>query len=84
MASRPTLENLERGILAGDRASLARAITLSESSRPDDQARAQDLIAALLPHTGTGRRVGLTGVPGAGKSTMVEALGVWLIELNWV
>lgn len=80
MAARPTVEELERGVLAGDRASLARAITLSESSRVDDQDQAQELIARLLPHTGRARRVGLTGVPGAGKSTMIEALGVWLIE----
>ncbi len=80
MVARPTLEELEAGVVGGDRASLSRAITLAESSRPDDQELAQQLIAKLLPRTGGARRVGMTGVPGAGKSTTIEALGMWLIE----
>lgn len=77
---RQPVEELEAGVRAGDRGALARAITLAESSRPDDQELAQELIAALLPATGKALRVGLTGVPGAGKSTVIEALGVWLIK----
>jgi len=73
-------DELAQGILAGDRGALSRAITLTESRRPGDQERAQELIATLLPETGKARRIGLTGVPGAGKSTAIEALGVWLIE----
>lgn len=80
MARRESVEELREGILAGDRGVLSRAITLAESRRPDDQERAQELIAAILPETGKARRLGLTGVPGAGKSTTIEALGVWLIE----
>jgi LAO/AO transport system kinase len=80
MAGRESVAELEEGIIAGDRAVLARAITLAESSRADDQQHAQELIADLLPRTGGARRVGLTGVPGAGKSTVIEALGLWLIE----
>ena len=63
------------GVRAGDRAVLGRAITLVESLRADDQARAQAVIAALLPFTGGAMRVGITGVPGVGKSTLIEALG---------
>lgn len=63
------------GVRAGDRAVLGRAITLCESLRADDQARAQAVIAALLPFTGGAMRVGITGVPGVGKSTLIEALG---------
>jgi LAO/AO transport system kinase len=66
-------------ILAGDRASVARAITLLESSRPDHREQAQQLLARLLPHTGGARRIGVTGVPGVGKSTFVDALGMNLI-----
>jgi len=73
-------EVLKRGVLDGDRATLSRAITLAESGLSDDREQAQELIAELLPHTGGARRVGLTGVPGAGKSTMIESLGLWLIE----
>lgn len=80
MRARQSVAELEEGVLAGDRVALSRAITLAESRRPDDQERAQELIAALLPRTGGARRVGITGVPGAGKSTTIEALGVWLIE----
>jgi LAO/AO transport system kinase len=68
------------GILARDRGVLARAITLIESSRDDDRARAEEVIAKLLPKAGSAVRVGLSGVPGAGKSTFIEALGTSLIE----
>ncbi|MDO9356504.1 MAG: hypothetical protein Q7T55_22595, partial [Solirubrobacteraceae bacterium] len=75
---RPSVEELAAGVLAGNRAKLSQAITLAESRRPADQALAQELIATVLPHTGGARRIGLTGVPGAGKSTTIEALGAWL------
>ena len=80
MRSRQSAEELKQGVLAGDRGALARAITLAESSRADDQEQAQELIAGLLPETGKAIRVGITGVPGAGKSTTIEALGLDLIE----
>lgn len=80
MSERASVEELKQGVTSGDRAALSRAITLAESSRPDDQEQAQELIAELLPRTGGARRVGMTGVPGAGKSTVIEALGLWLIE----
>ena len=60
---------------AGDRAALGRAITLIESKRADHEASAQDLLHALLPDTGKAMRIGMTGVPGAGKSTIIDALG---------
>jgi LAO/AO transport system kinase len=72
---RPTIEQLEQGIRAGDRALLAQAITLIESTRPGDQAPARDLLERLLPITGGALRVGITGVPGVGKSTFIEVLG---------
>jgi LAO/AO transport system kinase len=64
------------GVLAGDRVVLARAITLIESRLPADADRAAQLLDALLPHTGKSRRVGITGVPGVGKSTFIDALGM--------
>jgi LAO/AO transport system kinase len=73
------VERLAQGVLAGERACVARAITLVESSRSDHQRLAQDLVARLLPHGGRAHRVGVTGVPGAGKSTFIEALGTRLI-----
>lgn len=71
----PDTDTLVAGVLAGDRALLARAITLAESTRPDHQDRAGEVLERLMPHTGRAVRVGLTGVPGVGKSTFVEALG---------
>ena len=68
------------GVLAGQRRSLAKAITLIESTRADHQQRAQQVLTTLLPQTGNAIRVGISGVPGAGKSTFIEALGVWMIE----
>ena len=75
MRQRPSLAELEAGVLAGERGALGRAITLVESSRSEDQRCARELLERLLPHTGHGLRVGITGVPGVGKSTFIEALG---------
>jgi len=71
---------LVHGVLARQPRALAKAITLVESSRRDHQARAEAVLAALLPHTGAAIRVGISGAPGAGKSTFIEALGIYLIE----
>ncbi len=68
------------GVLAGQRRALAKTITLIESTRMDHQQRAQKVLASLLPHTGQAIRIGISGVPGAGKSTFIEALGIWLID----
>src|ERR1700731_2152401 len=70
------------GIRAGDRAVLARAITLIESKRPDHERSARQLVQSLLPHTGAARRVGITGAPGVGKSTTIDALGSHLTALG--
>ena len=67
-------------MLACDRAMLARAVTLVESSRADHQQQAQELLENLLPHTGNSIRVGISGVPGVGKSTFIESFGLNLIE----
>jgi LAO/AO transport system kinase len=74
----PRDAELARGVLAGERRALARAITLTESTRGDHRARADALLDALLPRTGGAVRVGVSGVPGVGKSTFVEALGLRL------
>ena len=76
----PDLDALARGLLSQDRAALARAITLVESRRTDHQAAARRLLARLMPHTGKAQRLGITGVPGAGKSTTIEALGCNLTQ----
>ncbi len=83
MSSRPPQRTpdptaLAQGILASDRATVARAITLIESRRTDHQAAARNLVQDLLPHTGKAMRVGITGVPGVGKSTTIDALGTFL------
>ncbi|MGE0701380.1 MAG: methylmalonyl Co-A mutase-associated GTPase MeaB [Hyphomicrobiaceae bacterium] len=79
---RPALsvEALADGVLAGNRTVLAQAITLVESSRAADQAKARALLQRLLPATGRSHRVGITGVPGVGKSTTIDQLGMNLIE----
>ena len=76
----PADQSLIAGVLAGQRRALAKTITLLESTREDHQVRAQQVLHALLPHSGKAIRIGISGVPGAGKSTFIEALGVWLIE----
>lgn len=80
MAADASVEALAEGVLGGDRRALAKAITLVESTRRDHRARAQQLLEKLLPATGRVPRVGISGVPGVGKSTFVEALGLMLIE----
>ena len=69
------LDDLAARVRAGERAALGRAITLVESRRPDHEAAAQQLLLKLLPHSGTAYRVGITGVPGVGKSTTIDTLG---------
>jgi LAO/AO transport system kinase len=71
---------LVEGVRARQRRALAKSITLIESSRADHQARAQQVLEALLPSTGKSIRIGISGVPGVGKSTFIEALGIYLIE----
>ena len=73
-------QTLIEGVLAGQRRALAKSITLIESTRPDHQARARRLLEALLPHTGGAMRIGISGVPGVGKSTFIETFGLYLIE----
>jgi LAO/AO transport system kinase len=77
-----SLDDYITGIRAGDRVVLARAITLVESLKPAHQALAQDLLQAILPDTGKTIRVGLTGVPGVGKSTLIDQLGSNLTALG--
>ena len=77
-ADAPDLERLQRGIRAGERAVLARAITLIESKRGDHQKIARALVQDLLPLTGRAVRIGITGAPGVGKSTTIDALGSYL------
>jgi LAO/AO transport system kinase len=74
----PDLANLVRGVCAGERAVIARAITLVESRRADHQKAARRLVQELLPFTGKAIRVGITGAPGVGKSTTIDALGTFL------
>src|SRR3954463_1940794 len=74
------VRKLTAGLRAGQRAALARAITLIESRRADHQTAARVLVQELLPYTGKAVRVGITGSPGVGKSTTIDALGMYLIE----
>jgi LAO/AO transport system kinase len=72
--------DLANGLIAQDRAMLARAITLVESSKPEHRRDAQDLLQLVLSHTGRAHRIGITGVPGVGKSTTIDQLGLNLVE----
>ncbi|TGD90462.1 methylmalonyl Co-A mutase-associated GTPase MeaB [Mycolicibacterium sp. CH28] len=76
----PDVAALAESIRRGDRAALARAITLVESTRTDHREQAQRLLLELMPDAGSALHVGITGVPGVGKSTTIEALGMYLIE----
>jgi LAO/AO transport system kinase len=73
-------EQYVSGVLAGDVATLARTITVIESDLPSDNELAAQILDALLPHTGKSRRIGITGVPGVGKSTFLDAMGLYLIH----
>lgn len=75
MSDSPDIDALAARIRGGDRAALARALTLIESKRPDHETEAQKLLQALLPSTGQAARVGITGLPGSGKSTLIDTLG---------
>ncbi len=75
-----TVDELKEGVLAGDRIILSRAITLCESQRPQDIAKADGLLQAILPATGNSLRIGITGVPGVGKSTFIESFGELITE----
>ncbi|MEU5403933.1 methylmalonyl Co-A mutase-associated GTPase MeaB [Streptomyces sp. NPDC005963] len=81
---RPTIDvdRYVTGVREGSRAYIARAITLVESTRADHRALAQQLLTALLPYAGSARRVGISGVPGVGKSTFIDALGTMLTGLG--
>ena len=74
-----TLHELTHGEALPKRRALAKAITLMESTRQDHRQQADQLLTQLLPHTGKSMRIGLSGVPGVGKSTLIENLGLWLI-----
>jgi LAO/AO transport system kinase len=76
----PDLATLIAGVRGCDRAMLGRAITLVESHKPAHRMRAQELLQALLPYTGHAHRIGITGVPGVGKSTTIDQLGLNLVE----
>lgn len=81
-ASMSDEETLLTRLLAGDRRALAKAITLVESRRADHKTQAQAVLAGALPHSGRALRIGLSGPPGAGKSTFIEAFGLYLLGLG--
>ncbi|MCL3992139.1 methylmalonyl Co-A mutase-associated GTPase MeaB [Streptomyces lavenduligriseus] len=76
------LDTYVKGVLDGKRALVARAITLVESTRPQHRVLAQQLLTELLPHSGRARRIGISGVPGVGKSTFIDAFGTMLTSLG--
>ncbi|MDN5212505.1 methylmalonyl Co-A mutase-associated GTPase MeaB [Fulvivirgaceae bacterium BMA12] len=78
--TRPTVKECVDGILNGDRVLLSRAITLIESQLSEDNQLARQIIEKIMPHTGNSIRIGITGVPGVGKSTFIESFGSFLVE----
>lgn len=82
MRQRLSAETYIQGILSGDRAILSRAITVAESHLPDDRALTAEILQTIIPKTGNSTRVGITGVPGVGKSTFIEAFGGHLTSLG--
>jgi LAO/AO transport system kinase len=80
--SDPRLESLAADLRAGSRRALAQAITLAESTREDHRLQAEALVERILPDAGNAVRIGISGVPGVGKSTFIEAFGLYLISLG--
>lgn len=78
-----SIQDYIKGIRKGDRAILSRAITLIESARREHQHKAQEIIQQCLPYSGNSIRIGITGVPGVGKSTFIEALGIFLTKKKY-
>ncbi|MDE7136718.1 MAG: methylmalonyl Co-A mutase-associated GTPase MeaB, partial [Muribaculaceae bacterium] len=76
----PTAAEMVEGILKGDVTMLSRAVTLIESINPDHYALAQEVIEKCLPYSGNSRRIGITGVPGAGKSTSIDVFGLHVLR----
>ena len=74
------IQTLANSVLAGDRRALSKAITLVESAQPLDRALALNLLDIIMPYTGKAKRIALSGSPGVGKSTFIEAFGQFLIE----
>lgn len=77
-----TVDEYCEGVLQGNRTVLSRAVTLIESSKPDHQSVAQEILSRCLPHSGKSVRIGITGVPGAGKSTFIESFGTYLTSIG--
>ena len=80
MAITDDIGNHVKGVLDGNRRMLAKTITMMESARPEHQEMSRKILEALLPHTGKAVRVGITGVPGVGKSTFIESFGLHLVD----
>ena len=83
MRRKPTLDEIVKGVGEGNRVMLSKAITLIESNAPKDFDKAQRVLQGLLPKTGKALRIGITGVPGAGKSTFIEAFGQLLCSMGY-
>ncbi|MER8070284.1 methylmalonyl Co-A mutase-associated GTPase MeaB [Streptomyces sp. NPDC094034] len=82
MPPRIDIDSYVKGVLDGSRSYIARAVTLVESTRSDHRRLAQQLLTELLPHSGKARRIGVSGVPGVGKSTFIDAMGTLLTGLG--
>jgi LAO/AO transport system kinase len=83
VTSEQNIEDIKKGLLSGDRAKLAKAITLVESNAERHFNQAQELLQSVLPFTGRSIRIGISGVPGAGKSTFIETVGMFLCSLGY-
>lgn len=78
--TKTSVEKLYQGVIEGNRTLLSKAITLIESNKESHREKARELVEKCLPHSGNSVRIGITGVPGVGKSTFIEAFGTYLIE----